>query len=159
MPGLKKQNLRHADYATKTIQDLVGKDAANKTKPLVAATGGSFVLWNNGNYSFEAQKLPAPVQFSSVRAIVCSDLNKDGKPDLLLAGNDDHFLPQFSRLDASNGHVLINAGNRNWTWLEPRLSGMQVKGQVRNIRALSGNRFLFDLNGDKPVMLQLNQAK
>jgi hypothetical protein len=159
LPGLKKQNLRHADYATKTIQDLVGKEAANMTKPLVAVTGATVVLWNNGNYSFEAQKLPAPVQFSSVRAIVTSDLNKDGKPDLLLAGNDDHFLPQFSRLDASNGHVLINAGNRNWTWLEPRLSGMQVKGQVRNIRALSGNRFLFDLNGDKPAMLQLNPAK
>jgi hypothetical protein len=159
MPGLKKQNLRHAAYATKTIQDLVGKDVAKKTKPLVAVTGASMVLWNNGNYSFEAQKLPAPVQFSSVRAIASADLNKDGKPDLLLAGNDYHFLPQFSRLDASNGHVLINAGNRTLTWLEPRLSGMQVKGQVRNIRPLSANRFLFGLNNDKPAILQLNQGK
>jgi hypothetical protein len=159
LPGLKKQNLRHAEYASKTIQDLVGKEAANKTNPLVAVTGGSMVLWNNGNFLFEAQKLPAPVQFSSIRAITSADLNKDGKPDLVLAGNDYHFLPQFSRLDASNGHVLINAGNRNWTWLEPRLSGMQVKGQVRNIRALSGNRFLFGLNADKPVMLQLNPVK
>jgi len=159
LPGLKKQNLRHAEYATKTIQDLVGKEAANKTKPLVAVTGGSMVLWNNGNYLFEAQKLPAPVQFSSVRAITSADLNKDGKTDLLMAGNDFHFLPQFSRLDASNGQVLINAGNRTWTWLEPRLSGMQVKGQVRNIRALSGNRFLFGLNNDNPVILQLNPGK
>ena len=159
LPGLKKQNLRHAEYATKTIQDLVGKEAANKTKPLVAVTGGSMVLWNNGNYLFEAQKLPAPVQFSSVRAITSADLNKDGKTDLLMAGNDFHFLPQFSRLDASNGQVLINAGNRTWTWLEPRLSGMLVKGQVRNIRALSGNRFIFGLNNDNPVILQLNPGK
>ena len=53
------------------------------------------------------KNLPDYVQFSSVNAILCTDINHDGKIDLILGGNKFEFLPQFGRLDASYGHVLI----------------------------------------------------
>ena len=61
--------------------------------------------------NFSISKLPVQVQFSSVNAILCTDINGDGETDLIMGGNKFGFLPQFSRLDASFGHVLINNGD------------------------------------------------
>jgi len=158
LPAIKKQNLRHEAYADKTIQDLIGKDGIEKATKLQAVTPTSVIAWNDGAFKFNIKALPPQVQFSSTRSITIADVNSDRKPDVILGGNDFNFLPQFSRLDASNGHLLINRGNRNLEWIEPRISGMHVTGQTRNIRNFSGNRFLFVRNDSTPVLLQTNPS-
>ena len=61
-----------------------------------------------GNLKYD--KLPSMTQLSSVNAIKCMDVNDDGITDLVLGGNLYELLPQFERLDASYGDVLINNG-------------------------------------------------
>jgi hypothetical protein len=58
------------------------------------------------------------VQLSSVNAIACTDINGDGFPDLILGGNEFGFLPQFGRLDASFGDILLGDGKGNFTCLD-----------------------------------------
>jgi enediyne biosynthesis protein E4 len=153
VPNLKKIALRHTDYATKSIQDLFPPE---RLKNAVVLTGNYFssaVALNDGNGQFRLIALPKEVQFSSVNAIAVTDLNADGRNDLLLAGNDAGFLPQFSKLDASFGHTLINRGNGEFQWVDNGDSGFFVRGEVRGLKTLTfkGKRgLLATLNDGKP---------
>lgn len=99
-------------------------------------------------------------QLSSLNAIEPVDVNNDGFIDLIAAGNRYEFLPQFERQDASFGHVLINNKNGNFSWMQPMQSGLQVKGEVKQIvqfKNTSGNYFLFLRNNDYPAFYKLKK--
>ncbi|CAA9537571.1 MAG: hypothetical protein AVDCRST_MAG96-4039, partial [uncultured Segetibacter sp.] len=108
IPSLRKQNLKYTDFAKRSIQELFPEDAVQKCAVKKFNYSSSCIALNEGKGRFTIQKLPHQVQLSCVNAIKCSDINNDGKPDLILGGNEFGFLPQFSRLDASYGHILIN---------------------------------------------------
>jgi hypothetical protein len=118
----------------------------------------SIVAINLGNGQFRIQKLPPMVQLSSVNAIRCTDLNGDGFPDLILGGNEFGFLPQFGRLDGSFGDALINDGQGHFTFMKNARSGLNLRGQVRDIAIIKNpknNRFLFLINDEFPVLFEL----
>ena len=52
---------------------------------------------------------------SSNKPVKEKDFNADGKPDILLAGNEFDLLPQFCRLDGNYGTILINEGKNNFS--------------------------------------------
>lgn len=160
IPGLKKKNLRHSEYAGKSIQDLFPSDILKKTVLMDGNYFSSAVAINNGNGQFTLLPFPPQVQFSSVNDIWCGDLNADGRNDLVLAGNDAGFMPQFSKLDASFGHTLLNKGGGQYEWVENSRSGFFVRGDVRNLLHFSfkGNKcLLVTINGHKPVFFHINQ--
>ncbi|MBL7828115.1 MAG: VCBS repeat-containing protein [Saprospiraceae bacterium] len=154
LPMLKKDNLKHADYAKKSIQDLFSPQLIKESMVRGANTFKSCIAINQGNGQFEIIDLPAEVQFSSVCAIWCGDVNGDQRVDIVLAGNDAGFMPQFSKLDASFGHTLINRGSGKFERLENRDSGFFVRGDVKTIKSISilgKNRLLLTVNGKKPL--------
>ena len=100
------------------------------------------------------------VQLSSVNAVQCLDINADGHTDLVLGGNYFGLLPQFERLDASLGHVLINDGKGGFNWVWPSQSGLQVRGEVRDIAAIQSkdkNYLLILQNDDYPVLYEIKK--
>jgi enediyne biosynthesis protein E4 len=161
-PGLKKQNLRHSDYARKSIQDLFPKDIVQAADVKSFNYCPSIVALNNGKGSFAVQPLPQPVQLSSVNAIAATDLNEDGRTDLVLGGNLFGFPPQFGRLDASYGHVLLGDGRGGFTAVVPRLSGMNIRGEVKDIKELKTNNkrcLLVVQNNAQPVLLEITPGR
>ena len=100
-------------------------------------------------------------QLSSVNAIHCMDVNNDGTLDLILGGNLFTFLPQFERLDASFGDILLNDGKGNFKWVGQKKSGLNVEGMVRDIVELpgkSGTNILFLRNNDYPKFYHLKSS-
>jgi enediyne biosynthesis protein E4 len=159
-PALKKENLRHSDYAYKSIHDLFPKQILDKASILNFNYCSSVVAINNGNGAFTIQPLPLMVQLSSVNAISVSDINKDNKPDLVLGGNMFGFPPQFGRLNASYGHVLLNDGKANFTWIDPKNSGLFLRGQIKDIKEIgtkNSTSFIITQNDEVPVILQLKK--
>ena len=157
VPSLKKIALRHTEYATKSIQDLF-PEALKKAVVLTGNYFSSAVALNDGNGQFRLVPLPKEVQWSSVNAIAVTDLNGDGRNDLLLAGNDAGFLPQFSKLDASFGHTLLNRGDGQFEWVKNAESGFTLRGEVRslNILTIKGKKqLLAAVNGKKPRLFLL----
>lgn len=157
MPSLKSANLKHRDFAGKTVQQVFG-EVIKSTKPLQVNYAGSCIAWNKGDGTFEVQKLPMQAQLSSVHAITVADVNGDKLPDLVTAGNFFDLLPQFCRIDAGHGQVFINRGKRNFEYLNSRASGIFLPGAVRDIVSfdLKGSRaFLFLQNNDSPVLMRL----
>ncbi len=158
MPSLKKQNLRFEEYAKKSVQDLFTNEAMNKAEVYEFNYDASCIAINGGNGQFDTRKLPVYTQLSSVNAILCTDINKDGKTDLIMGGNQFHFQPQFARLDASYGHVLVNKGDNEWEWVFPAFSGFSLRGEIRDIISLHsafGEHVLVLQNNDYPVLYKL----
>lgn len=158
MPSLKKQNLRFEQYGHKTISDLFSKEAVKKASVYQFNYWATCVAYNKGNGQFDVQPLPVNVQLSCINAILPADINGDGRPDLVLGGNQFYLQPQFARLDASYGNVLLNEGNGTWRTLLAGESGLEVKGEIRDIKMISspaGKQLLLLQNNDYPLLYQL----
>jgi hypothetical protein len=162
MPILKKQNLKHGEFAKKTIQELLPEAMLKTSVVKIFNYASSIVAINEGNGRFTIRKLPPMVQLSSVNAIRCTDLNGDGYPDLILGGNEFGFLPQFGRLDGSFGDALINDGKGNFTFLKNARTGFNMLGQVRDIALIKGlknTRVLFLINDQYPVLYDIQRSQ
>ena len=154
LPILKKQNLHHKDYATRSVSELFSAEVMSKSVEKDFTYGGSCIAWNQGGGQFQVEKLPAMTQMSSVNAVVVEDVNADGRKDLVMGGNRYGFPPQFGRLDGSYGDVVVNEGGRKLKWIEPVKSGILVKGEVREIkeirRADGSKLIIYLINDDYP---------
>ena len=160
IPGLKKQNLKHGVFSKKTVQELFPAKTLEKTLVKIFNFSPSIIAMNQGNGQFNIIPMPYMVQLSSINAIYCKDVNGDGSVDLLMGGNEFGFLPQLGRLDASLGDLLINDGKGNFHYVDPGQSGLQLHGQVRDIKGISGKGeelVLFLQNDERPVLLKINK--
>ena len=155
LPSIKKKNLRHHMFAEKSIQELFSAEQLQHTKTRQFNYAASCIAYNEGQGKFTVQPLDPMVQLSSVNAVNCFDINGDGKKDLIIGGNKFWFPTQFGRLDASLGSVLINKGNRLYSWLYPNESGLNITGEVKDIVSVKSpgkNQFLFLVNDNFPVL-------
>jgi enediyne biosynthesis protein E4 len=150
-PFLKKQNLKHSDYARKTMQDLFGNAVLSSAAVRTFNYCSSVVAINQGKGKFLVKPLPVRAQLSSINAIYPADINNDNKVDLLTGGNLFTFPPQFGRLDASYGDMLLNNGNGEFTWVDNKRSGISVKGEVKDIKPIK-------VKGKKHVVITQNNT-
>ncbi len=160
MPSLKKDNLRHHEFANKTIQTLFEPSLIQSASVKTFNYSSSIIAWNEGNGKFSIQELPWQVQLSSVNTIACTDINRDNKSDIILAGNITECLPQFGRLDADYGIVLENKGNRKFDVLSPAQTGISITGMVRDVALINGGKesyLLFLRNNAKPITYKLTK--
>jgi hypothetical protein len=159
--SLKKENLRASDYATRSIQELFSANILQNTQVKEVNISASVIAVNDGNGSFTTIELPPRTQLSCVCGITCSDVNNDGALDIIMGGNDYEFKPQFSRLDANYGSVLLNDGKLNFEWQNYSESGFFVKEEIKHIRQFkdsAGNTFMIvAINDEKPRVFEINQ--
>jgi hypothetical protein len=158
--SLKKQNLKASDYAKKTIQELFPQAATQNAIMKYTTIAESIVAINEGNGEFSITKLPAQVQLSCVCSISCLDVNNDGFLDILMGGNNFEFKPQFSRLDANEGTLLINKKGGNFEWQDYNTSGFSVKNEVKHMgqfKDKTGKTYVITaINDDKPRIFEIN---
>ena len=153
LPSLKKQNLKASDYATRTIHELFKKEVVDNSQMKMANISETIIAVNDGNGKFHISKLPNRVQWSCVCGITCSDVNADGNMDIIMGGNNFEIKPQFSRQDASYGHVLLGDGNMDFSWQNYSKSGFFIRDEIRHIKSFS------DKNGNKYLITAINNAE
>lgn len=161
LPSIKKANLKNEAYAHKSIQELFPEDLLSKSVVKKFDYSSSCIAINNGNGNFTVQKLPAMSQLSCINVIRCMDVNGDGHVDLVTGGNQFGFLPQFERLDASLGDVLVNNGKGEFEWQEASKTGLALRGEERDIAEIktrTDNCLLFLQNNEFPVLYKLNKS-
>ena len=143
--SLKKQSLKASEYAKKTVDELFPASIFKNTIVKQANTMTSVIAINEGGGKFTVKELPARVQLSCVCGISCADINQDGNLDLIMGGNNYEFKPQYSRLDAGFGDVLLGDGKMNFEWQNYTDSGFFIKGEVKHIEKFAdkdGKSFL-----------------
>lgn len=160
--AIKKQNLKHEDYANKSIQQLFSKSDFAKTKMKEARYFSSYIAYNEGNMKFRIVNLPKECQYANINALLVDDIDQDGDLDIIAGGNQYEFAPQFSRLDGSFGHFLRNDGQGNMHYVKNADSGLKIDGEVKRILPLKidGSKAIIAIiNNQKPLVIKLSDNK
>ncbi len=156
LPGLKKKFLEYKAYATATINDVFTPEQLKDAGLLKAETMETMYLENQGSKGFAQHTLPLPAQYAPVYGIVMEDLNKDGKKDILLAGNNTWTRIKFGRYSANHGVLLLGDGKSNFTYVPQLKSGLTLKGNVKSLKLIhagSTPKIIAGINDDNAVII------
>ena len=149
LPGLKKKFVRNEPYALATLEDIFSRNDLKSAKYLKAETLSSTWFENQGG-KFVAHELPIAAQIAPVWGIVVSDVDANGTPDLVLAGNEMGMQAETGPIDSGNGLILLNDGKGNFTSVPPRQSGFWATREAHSLALLNGG-------GGKKLLLVGNQ--
>jgi hypothetical protein len=135
LPLIKKRFIENNKYAGKQIGEIFNDNEIEGSLRKDVYQSQSQILINDGDGKFEWSPLPVAAQFSPVYAIETLDFNRDGKTDILFAGNLFDVSPEMGQYDASYGLVLKGIGNGKFQPLDAS-SGFAFKGQVRQLKVV-----------------------
>jgi hypothetical protein len=159
-PFLKKESIKHSEYAGKSVQELFPEEVLHSSAKKSVSYLKSAIAVNDGKGNFKLSELPYLVQISCLNAIQSKDVNHDGKPDLIVGGNFTHFIPQLGALDACQGNVLLNKGNMQFDVLLGKQSGYAMDGEVKQISPITieGAPYLINfVNNSTPKLFRINK--
>jgi len=160
LPYLKKKFLKAEDFAKASFNDIFPKKQLEKSKIFKSDYFENCVFINDGSGNFSPIALPPKAQMSSFRTAISKDINGDNLPDLLLGGNFYENNVQVGRIDGDFGCVLINKGNGQFEYAAH--SGVQIKGQIRNLtKIMMGNEenVLVGRNNDTSILVNFSKSK
>ncbi|WP_245590584.1 VCBS repeat-containing protein [Adhaeribacter aquaticus] len=156
---LRKKFTSYKSYANATLQDIFTPEQLNQAQTLKATDFSSVILENKGDGTFNWYELPTEAQMSPVFAIALLDVDHDGLKDLILGGNQSYTRLKIGKMDACYGTVLRNLGQCKFSYMPQWQSGLQVKGDVRDIAVLkkgNGTMLLFGRNNQSVKSYLLN---
>ncbi|AWV98381.1 VCBS repeat-containing protein [Arcticibacterium luteifluviistationis] len=159
-PKIRQYYAKYAAYSNASMSDVIDHFGRNEMLELRCDYLGTAWFENLGSGKFTRHELPKEAQFAPVNAIEVADLNSDGFPDLILAGNEYHTEVSTGRSDASYGTVLLNENGKGWSAVPSYLSGLYLIGDVRSMLLLNnGKNLLFGVNNALPAYFSLSANK
>ena len=159
LPYLKKRILRYDAYAGKTIDEIFTSDELSKATVLTVDQTQTCAFYNDGKGGLDMKPLPVRAQFSPVYCILATDINHDGIIDLFLGGNFYGLKPEVGRYDASYGVTLLGNKKHGFDYMEPAKSGLFIKGEVRDVKAIktrAGAQIIMSRNNDALQVYKTN---
>ena len=114
MPFVKDKYESYTKFATATIEDVLdGKMEGGFSNE--CQTFAHTIFYNSGGGNFEEYQFPRTGQLSPTFGIVISDLNSDGKSDILLTGNYYDREVETTRSDAGIGQIFLQSKDRKFS--------------------------------------------
>lgn len=159
VPSIQKKFLKYADYADAQLTDIFTSEQLAKAKTIEANTLQSVYLQNDGNKKLIIKPLPVYAQMSEANGITETDFDKDGKKDIVLAGNFYPFRVSLGPLDAGIGLVLKGNGKGEFSPLPYSKTGLCIRGDVRNLMKIQGAKhtiFVAAKNNGQVQVVRLN---
>ncbi|HEY6090482.1 MAG TPA: VCBS repeat-containing protein, partial [Gemmatimonadales bacterium] len=156
LPYLKPRYPKYTDYAGQTVEQIFGA-ALNDAVQREAETFASAVALSNRDGSYTLVALPREAQIAPVYGILAGDFNRDGKLDLLLAGNFSGVQPEIGSMMASRGLLLFGDGRGGFAPVAGSESGFVVPGEARDIQRLRtarGELYVVARNNDRPLFFR-----
>jgi hypothetical protein len=137
IPSMKKKFPDYLSFAKADITDFFSAEQMVEVDSLGATLLESIYLENNGQGNFSIKKLPVEAQFSPIYAIASMDVNHDGHADLVTGGNLETTRVSSGQYDANYGMVFLGDGKGVFTTLNPAISGLNIRGDIRDISRIN----------------------
>jgi enediyne biosynthesis protein E4 len=154
---LKDRYANYRQYAKQTFAEVFPQKDLSDALVKNAYTFATTLARNNGDGSFTMVPLPAEAQIAPIYGILATDIDGDGKPDLLMAGNFDGVKPELGKMSAGYGVYLRGDGKGHFTPVRELESGFFVPGQARDIqpvRTRKGIIYVVSRNNDRPLVFR-----
>jgi hypothetical protein len=155
IPSMKKKYVYYKDYATATISDVLTPKQMKESMVLSAHVVESG-WWENKEGTFTFHAFPMQAQVSPINGIIVHDLNHDGNPDILLAGNKYRMEVENGRMDAGTGCLLAGNGKGQFSWVNNLSSGLWASRDARDLALLNspeGKTRILVSNNNSPVQV------
>jgi enediyne biosynthesis protein E4 len=153
----KKKFNSYSAFSYATIDDIFDKNILKRLElKLNVNTASSYVIWNEKG-KFRWEKLPEELQVSPIKKMIVKDLNGDGYPDVILAGNDHTYDFSTGYYDANKGMVLLSKGKKqSFDILPASESGIHLQGMVESLLYFDGDTSLLvaGINRSKTVVFK-----
>ncbi|TLV01114.1 VCBS repeat-containing protein [Dyadobacter luticola] len=150
IPSLKKKYTNYVLYSKATLQEMLPEEKLKAAQKLEAREFRSGILENKGG-KLVFRPLPVEAQFAPIYAIDISDINADGKPDLILGGNLKQTRVRMGKNDANLLQVFKNRGALQFDYIPQTQSGFYVTGDVRDMA-------VFKMSGETYLLGAMNNA-
>lgn len=124
-----------AAFGEAQLEDIFAPAALAEATMLAATEFRSGVYLNEGG-RFRFVPLPVEAQLAPVFGAASTDVNGDGKTDLVLVGNSHAPAPVAGRFTGGVGVVLLGNGEGGFEAATPRASGFVVPGSARGLALL-----------------------
>lgn len=152
VPSMKRKFLKYSDYGGVRLEDIFSPEELEESIQKNAYTFSSIYMENKGKDHFAISKLPVGAQMFPIFAFLSDDINFDGNPDILAVGNLYAVQPDLSRYDGGYGQILFGDGKGNWTEDLTLDSGFVVKGEGRDLKAVTLG------TGERVILVSRNNA-
>ena len=89
-----------------------------------------------------------------------TDINGDGKKDILLTGNNTWTRIKFGRYSANHGVVLLGNDKGSFTYATQTESGLNIRGNVRSLRLIKTGKsqsIIAGINDSNAVLIQVRR--
>ena len=152
--SLRQRFPTYDSYANATMEDILTPEQLKSAKQL-STDYFETTYFENDSGVFKAKKLPLQANFFPVFAISTGDFDRDGKQDIILAGNTDHARIKIGKIDAGYGVLLKGDGKGNFEYVPQLKSGLSVRGCTRDLIKLNGkngDRVIFAVNNEAPAI-------
>ncbi|MDB5249984.1 MAG: Repeat protein [Segetibacter sp.] len=123
----------YKSYADATLKDIFTEEELTGAKNLKANYLQTIYLESAANSQFQEKKLPVQVQYAPVYTITTMDYDNDGLEDLLFCGNINNARLRFGKYDANYGVLLKGDGKGNFSYINQKQSGFNIRGDVRSV--------------------------
>lgn len=143
---LKKKFTDYKSYSKATLNDVFTSEQLLNAPTLKAEQFQSCYFENTGN-GFKMTPLSYMAQWSPIYALAVMDVNKDGKKDLILGGNNSFNRVKYGHYSANHGIVLLNDGKGSFNPSLNTATGLVLRGDIRDLTVINNKTLLAGING------------
>ena len=160
MPFISEKIPTFDEFATSSIEDIYGETVTTAYQRKVTEFS-SIILVNNGNMTFEMNKLPELAQTIPILSSEKYDINNDGYEDIIVGGNIYNTEVETPRLDNQFAIVLLSNKIDNYTAIGPERSGLYTNGNTKSIKLIKNKRpmLIIGNNNGNSEIFELNIGK
>lgn len=139
LPFVKERFPTYDQFSQASVYEVLGADTAGALHYAVDQFASVF-LFNEGAGNYRMENMPVQAQFSTVNAILSSDIDNDGVQELMLFGNQFDREVETTRSDASFGLLLKRDSSGTYHAIPQSEFGVYAGTNVRAAALISWNK-------------------
>ncbi|MEM6802115.1 MAG: VCBS repeat-containing protein, partial [Bacteroidota bacterium] len=136
IPSIKDKFPDYKSFAVAPMDEIYGAENLDHALHYEATEFRNILLINQGEGQFEQKPLPTAAQLSPIMGSEILDVNKDGYPDIIAAGNFYPAETETIRYDAGSGLLLLGNGSATFSPLPSEESGLMLSADVRDLKLI-----------------------
>jgi len=138
LPYIKKAFPTFDGFAKASLQEIIGKEKIKGSLRYELTEFNSGIFWGTAEGDYRWEAFPADAQISPITGFAVEDVNGDGKPEVISAGNLYDTEVETSRYDAGKG-CIMNWTADGWSFHEPIETGFYAGGNIRAFQPIQVN--------------------